>query len=1140
MRARNPRQTTSVASAPAYPHINARSRAPRLARRVRRLLLALLGLLLAVRLALAVVALLVESPGFAPDGIMLPTQPGGLRCERVLLSLLSPSIDAARSACALHSGCAFVSWSSASLRASLCAQPPSPPSKRRASTLLPSFSHHAIKAGCDAVPPSVASQLSVPCGRVATGRFVEAAGRGECERNHELMTLPTQSLHDAAVACITFAYARCSAFVWQPLTHTATLCSHLKSLQPASDASSSTLIESGRSDTGYVLTDAPWLPVQSSRPHWAAGRTSGGSVVHPGVRPNCGELMLTGNLRVSTVEEAIVLCASHPLCTTVSVWPSRQVGVMCQGLHGYEAESTAISAEIIGCESYRHSEALADASIGRAPACRWSSLKTNCGLGAAPAMYRENGQPVCDHCPSHGCPQVAEDSSALISPAAFNMRLQSLVTRPNSCIGSRAFNPSIFAHNGMLYAAIRLGNGTQCFGQSYDGEWELDFGQTRPLCSSVAICRLASESLVPETQSCTLLDLGEPGFGQYKEMMREFNIGAEDPRGFSFNGSAWVVASVSVPIVASGWRGTSQRPLLVELDNSLQQKSIHVLEADWHSPPTKPEKNWMPLVDGSNLFMVHEIDPPLLCRIDFSKNLCQQSFPLHHRLNEHSQQSSTIRGGTPFVRDGERSWVALAHELSSMPFGKRYSHRLVRIAPTRDGFDLTLKSAAFRLPDAPDEHVASPQDVQFAAGLVTQPDGYALVSYGVSDCHSWLARISLPQKDSDIQLQAEQPPSKPRRSGDVLLEAPITASGAVGADARGFAGNLLSIEQSLGLEVTVVDTTPPRAVVKGSRPLNGEEMNRIEMKQASSNFELCCPYLTIRHWWPLRLQPAVSGTLALLWSNEMQISMPQPLSLPHVSEVWLQPSQRLSRGSDRNDVVPSEIHMPYLGARVACSSSRRRYANTNMVPERARGISFLAIAIGDSPWASGIDTAMTAFSRALGFESNAAMIIVARRNVATLRKELESLRGNENIVLLDDVSVDTAEDMLSASDVLVSVPRLGISSRSVDARAKACSVPVISPESGQVRTRKRQCELDSCDAKVKEHFNSPTVFDAVWREPVQTDISHALVMTYKGKTELPSQTSSSERSAEAAQGVAVDAIRQAISRLLTHKRKEAR
>jgi hypothetical protein len=183
---------------------------------------------------------------------------------------------------------------------------------------------------------------------------------------------------------------------------------------------------------------------------------------------------------------------------------------------------------------------------------------------------------------------------------------------------------------------------------------------------------------------------------------------------------------------------------------------------------------------------------------------------------------------------------------------------------------------------------------------------------------------------------------------------------------------------------------------------------------------------------------------------------------------------------------------------------------------------------------------MTAFGRALGFESNAAMIIVARRNVATLRKELESLRGNENIVLLDDVSVDTAEDMLSASDVLVSVPRLGISSRSVDARAKACSVPVISPESGQVRTRQRQCELDSCDAKVKEHFNSPTVFDAVWREPVQADISHALVMTYKGKTELPSQTSSPERSAEAAQGMAVDAIRQAISRLLTHKPKEAR
>lgn len=1263
-------------------------------KRARVILLATAALLCLGRAFLELIARMREHPPASPTGVMSFARAGSPRCVRPLLTVLAPQFEHARAACALHSRCAFVAWSRFTLRATLCATPPSQ-EHSLASTLahhhdapaavagasvhesvasftstsgavqsdarthpadqpsnlpwkaqpIPQFrstqpigiSLHSVKPGCDAVPLDVADELSTSCARIATGRFVQAAGRvSACEPGDELQRIAATSLHEASVACMAFPGAKCGAFVWHPFPHThsaegtvaiASLCrrlqtdtSHAVSVDSASAYTSFSefgttgSVLSGedvtRSSTGHVLMDAPWMPVQAARPKWAARRTSGGSVVYTLVRANCGELELTQALKVRSIEEAISVCASHSLCTAVTVWPSHGVGVMCQGLHGYEADEEAISAEAIGCDNYRHSEALVDASTGQTPTCRWTSLNSLCARGMSAALYREDGQAVCDACPPDGCPYVSEDMSAPHSPAGFNMRLQSILTRAGLCINPRAFNPSVFEHKGTTYTAVRLANGTQCYGRSSDGDWELDFGQVRPLCSGIAVCRVPSDSLVPETQACSVLDLGEPGFAQYKGMMHDFNIGAEDPRGFSFNGSVWIVAYVPVPIIVGDWQGTSQRPLLVELDRALQPKSTRVIDSEWHPPVTKPQKNWMPMVNGRELLMVHGLDPLRVCKIDFAASKCRTLGPtpgvatatktLTQQLLRKQQDvrgaGSTLRGGTPFVHDSSdrHSWIALTHEYSAMPFGKRYTHRLVRLSRTSAGLEITYKSDAFRLPEAPNEYVSAPQDVQFAAGMIVQHEGYALVSYGISDCHAWLAKIKLPYSQADLHQPSSSQNSNANgkqsskrqqrtKAAEILVEAPVTARGAIGADARGMAANIINIEQSVGLGVMVFDTTPPSAIYKEVWPLGAADLEHIKRRLVSSNLELCCPSLTVRHWWPIRLQPATSGLLVLVWSSELETDAPPPLTLSHVHEVWL-PNQSLDDMSVRNsnaDVNDHElfkqdeeqqrrhflllhkyqrlpervIEMPYLAARVGCflSSRGNAWAAMERLPDIARHSAFVAIAIGDSPWASGLDATIAGFQSSLAFERTAALIVIARRGLNSLVDKLGLTRvtsgrnssghratsemavSSGNIIVMDDKELVEEEELIASSDVLISVPRLGVSPTSIEARARACAVPVISSRGGSVRSYARSCELDTCNAEVREHFNSRTVFGATWSEPVHGDVAEALLRAYSSASELPRMAASSQHHISSTQTAAAEALTSAVSRLVPQR-----
>jgi glycosyltransferase involved in cell wall biosynthesis len=185
--------------------------------------------------------------------------------------------------------------------------------------------------------------------------------------------------------------------------------------------------------------------------------------------------------------------------------------------------------------------------------------------------------------------------------------------------------------------------------------------------------------------------------------------GLEDSRLFEWQGALWTISNVR-ELNAEGWCEQIISPL-----NARGRPWTRILPKE-----RKHEKNWMPLVDGDNLYFIYRLGTAL--KIDGSVfNSYDPGFDASH-----------ISGGSQVIEvDG--GLLCLVHEARTIPgrSNRYYQHR----------FALMVHGAGIRLSPP---FVFHDKQIEFAAGLAYFPASRQLMaSYGVMDREAWVARMDL-------------------------------------------------------------------------------------------------------------------------------------------------------------------------------------------------------------------------------------------------------------------------------------------------------------------------------------------------------------------------------------------------------------
>ena len=202
--------------------------------------------------------------------------------------------------------------------------------------------------------------------------------------------------------------------------------------------------------------------------------------------------------------------------------------------------------------------------------------------------------------------------------------------------------------------------------------------------------------------------------GQLPTRLPSRFVGFEDCRLFRWRGRLHCTATVRD-------RDASMRCeiALIGLDDDQRIVTLDVLRGHGDD---RHQKNWMPAVDGDDLYLVYGCDPTTVLRYD----------PDARRVRVHAEHVPSLaldhlRGGSQLVAfDG--GWLAVTHEVVALDeHRRRYLHRFVAFDRA---FRIVAITEAFRLSDEP---------IEFAAGLAADDDGALHVSYGAGDREAWLA-----------------------------------------------------------------------------------------------------------------------------------------------------------------------------------------------------------------------------------------------------------------------------------------------------------------------------------------------------------------------------------------------------------------
>ena len=690
---------------------------------------------------------------------------------------------------------------------------------------------------------------------------------------------------------------------------------------------------------------------------------------------------------------AELMCAAEPLCTVWTRQSATGTTWLCQGYMDIHNSPQDVSFAVgfkRGCEWYQGTGAEDDSRLSRAPRClatqqpQASSLKAlrSCPSPSVAIPVFTKGvralppRAVCDECESGGiCPRLestgGSEEAERMRLAMLNVARQQLARLGNLAPKAKelgaAFNPSMAMHRGEMYIAVRQTTAARCSGKTIDGTYELDDHHLGLYVSKIGICPTYGDTVVPRQLECVQIDPMLP-YPKLDGMVIDDGgyVGEEDACLFSFRDTLYVLFNIGVRMTtASDDQRTLfagqirvRRTLLAVVDPRTGKTEKATLVRVPGVQATENLKNVMPLVKPSEVLLVHSIWPFSVCSLDVATGACepQRAAPSAAPRSDLDAYRAvgSLSGGTQFVAV-PAGYIGMIHRKQDMELGRLYTHKWALISMERP-HALVWLSAPFRLPAAHatrerGQHYTQcdekkgctdlDDDIQFASGLtVNLTSKTALVSYGVADCYSWVARVALPPEamragastsDKSLALVTRVPaalPDNARRTPVVRWDSPLT-------DMSGFAFVTRAMAERFVADETLQTQLWNRH--DGSAPFYPERYAKLYAAAVRSQADLIPqPDVTVRMYWEPNLQPAPAGKLVVYLPWEFG---PIPAvwvdSLNAVAdEVWV-PSEAVRDGLTKSGIHPRKLALVPHGVSTevctdpivdaAVKSKRRRF-----------------------------------------------------------------------------------------------------------------------------------------------------------------------------------------------------------------------
>ena len=867
-----------------------------------------------------------------------------------------------------------------------------------------------------------------------------------------------------------------------------------------------------------------------------------------------------------SVSEASTFCSVEPLCTAFVRKAGSKATSFCQGYQ--KLALSPLDAEFhagikMGCESYIARDANPDVRRGSAPGCAASwGVAISC-TAARVHVPMTSTRPllphtVCADCPDNAvCPALRTVGAPVDAPGyarTLDDAAKRMMAEGGSAVNfnAGATNPSVVSMGNEWWAVLRTTDALRCAGDTIDGTFELDRRGRRQYISRIVMCRLSGPDALDQPYACRMLPrLRQSMVVNLKDGYTIDNglfAGEEDARAFAVGDTMYALFNVGIILPESdlddlqlsrGKKISVRRMVLATVDvNTATYTTAVLIEIpDMHL--LDDVKNLMPLVrEDGDVALVHSWSPFAVCLLTFRTGVCTAE-----RVSDETGFSNTggagrgpsHSGSTPLVRVPQ-GYLGLVHSKAQMELGRLYSHAWVLVSHASPHHTLLWRSPSFRLPDVdPSFRVKAGSstetfrvlgDIQFASGLVVDvASSTAIVTYGVQDCISWIARVSLPARalggdgSGSLSSAAESfmPTLKPVHVGAtpsrpvVRWDGPVSDMSGFATAARGLLSRMRA-DESISLQIMDLNRN------RGEQALVAEYGSLYDTAIHSQLDMASPPDVTVRMHWPPNFSKPGSGKLVMYLPWEFGIIPREWVNAinTHVDEVWV-PAKSVKKGFEKSGVTAPIAIVPHGVPEASCHGS----APERQPSENAR---FQFLYHGGLLWRKGIDNLLDAFeivARALGDRvellvhsvyGDAEIYELIRRRMSTARDSGLRMRLSE-----EHLTSEGVQDLYARADVFVHSARsegfgLGI----FEAMSSGLPVVVsnygppaeyITNETGFLfNAHPVVCTREPCSADARMLFSSDyterTPF--TWGGYEAEDLAQAMLRAYHSKAQLPS------------------------------------